>query len=113
MKNTKNKPNADVYLDREMFNSMMNALDYFIASEKVIGETEQTQQATRLKSKILTHSRSYDYEGDEQASIYFFGIEPAIMIKLLTIYINLGEEFIPNDYYSGLTKRRNKKAEQT
>jgi len=91
-------------------NSLITALDYFIASENEIGETVSSKQATRLKTKILTHGRAFDYEGDANASIYFYGVEPAVIMKLLTIYINRGEEIIPTDYFSQLKKRRNKNA---
>ena len=108
---TRNKPDTELYLPHELFNTLMTALDFFIASEKIIGETTQSKQAIRLKEKILTHSRVFNYEGDENASIYFYGVEPAVIMKLLTIYINRGEEIIPNDYFSNLKKRRNKSAE--
>jgi hypothetical protein len=106
----KNKPNTELFLQAELFNSLIAALDYFIASESEIGKTVSSQQATRLKAKILTHSRAFVYEGDANASIYFYGVEPAVIMKLLTIYINRGEEIIPKDYFSELKKRRNKNA---
>jgi len=43
-------------------------------------------------------------------SIYFYGVEPAVMMKLLTIYINHGEENEPKDYFPELKKRRDKNA---
>ena len=107
---TKNKPNTELFLQQELFNSLITALDYFIASENEIGETVSSKQATRLKTKILTHARAFDYEGDANASIYFYGVEPAVMLKLLTIYINRGEELPLKDYYLELKKRRSKKA---
>lgn len=107
----KNRPDTELFLPRELFNSLITVLDYFIASENQIGETVSSKQATRLKTKIITYSRAFDYEGDENVSIYFYGVEPAVMMKLLTIYINRGEELTPKDYYSELKKRRSKKAE--
>ena len=107
---TKNKPDTELFMPRELFNSMIAALDYFIATESEIGKTVSSQQATRLKEKILTHGRAFDYEGDENASIYFYGVEPAVMMKLLTIYINRGEEKPAQDYYSELKRRKNKNA---
>ena len=108
---TKNKPNTELFLHQELFNSLMNALDYLIASERDSGVTVFSQQATRLKDKILLHSRAFDYKNDSNASIYLFGVEPAVIIKLLTIYINRGEEIKPTDYYSHL-KSRQKKLEE-
>jgi hypothetical protein len=108
---TKNKPNTKLFLHHELFNSLMNALDYLIGSERESGVTVFSQQATRLKDKILMHSRAFEYENDANASIYFYGVEPAVVIKLLTIYINRGEEVPPTDYYSSL-KRRQKKLEE-
>jgi hypothetical protein len=105
----KNKPNTELFLPCELFNSLMSALDYFIGSESEIGETVSSKQATRLKTKILTHARAFEYEGDAHASIYFYGVEPAVIMKLLTIYINRGEEILPNNYYAGLKKRRSQK----
>ena len=106
----RNKPYTELYLQQELFNSLMSALDFFIASEKIIGETIQSEQATRLKEKILTHSRAFYYKGDENASIYFYGVESAVIMKLLTIYINRGEEIPPYDYFPKLKKRENKNA---
>jgi len=107
---TKNKPDTELFLQAELFNSLITALDYFIASENEIGETVSSQQATRLKAKILTHGRAFDYAGDDNASIYFYGVESAVIIKLLTIYINRGEEISPKNYFSKLEKRRSKYA---
>ncbi|MCL2071988.1 MAG: hypothetical protein FWH07_07130 [Oscillospiraceae bacterium] len=106
-------PDLDLYLPRELFNSMMTALDYFIATESEIGETVHSRQATRLKRKILTHGRAFSNNGDENVSIYFYGVEPAVMMKLLTIYINRGEENIPQDYYPELKRRKCKNEVET
>ena len=106
----KNKPNTELFLQAELFNSLITALNYFLASESENGESVYSKQAARLKTKILSHARAFDYEGDANASIYFFGVESAVMLKLLTIYINRGEEIIPKDYYAELKKRRSKNA---
>ena len=106
----KNKPDTELFLQAELFNSLIAALDYFTATENEIGETVSSKQATRLKAKILTHSRAFDYANDSHASIYFYDVEPAVIMKLLTIYINRGEEINPKDYFSELKKRRNKNA---
>ena len=109
----KNKPDTELFLPRELFNSMLTALDYFISSKNEIGETITSQQATRLKAKILTHGRAFDYEGDANASIYFYGVEPAVMMKLLTIFINRSEENEPKDYFPKLKRRRSKNEVET
>jgi hypothetical protein len=44
------------------------------------------------------------------ASIYFYGVEAAVVIKLLTIYIELGDEPTA-DYFPELKQRRSKNAE--
>ena len=100
-----NKPDTILYLPRELFNTLITALDYFIAVENEIGETTQTKQATRLKEKILTHGRAFDNKGEPNASIYFYGVESAVMMKLLTIYIALGED-PTNDYFAKLKQRQ-------
>ena len=104
----KNKPDTELFLQQELFNSLITALDYFIASESENGESVYSQQATQLKTKILTHARAFDYEGDANASIYFYGVESAVVMKLLTIYINRGEELLPTDYYTHLKHRKNR-----
>ncbi|MDR2532278.1 MAG: hypothetical protein LBC82_05485 [Oscillospiraceae bacterium] len=109
---TRNKPDVELFMEQEWFNSLMTALDYFIASENEIGKTVQSEWATQLKEKILKHGRAVDYEGVPNASIYLFGVEPALVIKLLALYINRGEEIPPTDYFPQLQKRRNKRAEQ-
>jgi hypothetical protein len=101
-----NKPDTTLYLPSELFDSLILALDYFISSEKEIGETTQTKQAARLKTKILNHARAFENGGEDNASIYFYGVESAVVIKLLTIFINRGEEKVPTDYFSQLKKRR-------
>ena len=104
---TNNKPNTELFLQNELFNSLITALDYFIASKNEYGESDYSQQDTRLKAKILTHARAFEYENDEHASIYFYGVESAVMMKLLTIYINRGEEIQTPNYYSHLKMREN------
>jgi hypothetical protein len=100
-----NKPDTELYLPRDLFNALMTALDYFIAAEDEIGETTQTKQAALLKEKILTHGRAFDNKGEDNASIYFYGVEAAVVIKLLTIYIELGDESTA-DYFPELKQRR-------
>jgi len=104
---TNKKPDTSLYLPREHFDSLITALDYFIASETVVGENVQTQQAARLKSKILTHAYAVGSGRDARASIYLYGVEPALIIKLLAFYINRGEDEAPTNYFSQLKKRGN------
>ena len=59
-----NKPDTKLYLPRELFNTLITVLDYFIAAEDEVGETTQSKQATRLKEKILTHGRAFDNKGE-------------------------------------------------
>jgi len=110
---TRNKPDVELFMEQDLFNSLITAFDYFIGTERGSGETVYSKQATRLKTKILTHSRTFDYEGNANASIYLYGVEPAVVIKLLSIYINRGEEIEPSNYFAELKKRRSKSSEQS
>ena len=103
-----NKPDVNLYMERELFNSLITALDYFIASESEVGATVQSEQATRLKEKILAHGRAFTHNDEDNASIYLYGVEPAVVIKLLTIFINRGELEPPKDYFPQLKVRNNK-----
>jgi len=100
-----NKPDTILYLPQELFNTLITMLDYFIAAEDEVGETTQSKQAARLKEKILTHGRAFDNNGEPNASIYFYGVESAVMMKLLTIYIALGED-PTTDYFAELKQRQ-------
>jgi len=92
MKNEKKKPETNVFLPRQIFNSLISALTYFIASKEEIGDTFFSKHSERLKSKILKHGRAFVNEGVESVSIYFYEIESAVLIKLLSYYISLGEK---------------------
>lgn len=106
----KNKPTSTLFIPQEMFNTLISALDYFVATQAQIGETFFSKHATRLKAKILNYGRAFKSEGENSVSIYFYGIESAMLIKLLIYYINLGEN--PSaDYYALLAKSDCKKSE--
>jgi len=102
--NENKKPNTNIYLPREIFNSLITALTYFTALEINIGETFFSKHAKRLKEKILKYSRVFDNKNGDMASIKFYEIESAVLIKLLIYYIALGEN--PNkDYFEEIEKR--------
>jgi len=104
-----NKPDTILYLERDLFNALITALDYFIAAADEIGDNTQTKQAARLKEKILTHGRAFDNKGEGNASIYFYGVESAVVMKLLTIYIALGDDPTA-DYFAKLKQRQSKES---
>lgn len=104
-------PDTILYLPRDIFNALITALDYFIALESRIGETVYSKHATRLKNKILTHSRAYNNGEDENASIYFYGIESAMIMKLLSYYVFINKK-PTTDYFAKLKKRKNGNSEK-
>jgi hypothetical protein len=104
------KPDSVLFLPREAFNSLVSALDYFVATETQIGETFFSKHATRLKAKILKHGRVCKKNDSESVSLFCYGIESAMLIKLLTYYIGLGEKPTA-DYFLQLEKQPQKKAE--
>jgi hypothetical protein len=101
-----------LFLPREIFNSLVTSLDYFISLENEIGETFFSKYSAKLKNKILKHARIFKNaknENSDNVSIYFFGNESMILLKLLIYYISLGENHA-HDYFSHLEKRGSRKS---
>jgi hypothetical protein len=97
-----------VFLPREIFNSLISALTYFIATENQIGKTFFSKYAAKLKTKIMQHGRIFNNTQNENAqsvSINLYGNESAILIKLLIYYISLGEEST-QDFFTELQKAK-------
>jgi hypothetical protein len=104
----KKQPPVAVFLPREVFSFMLSPLDFFIANEKILGKNNFfVKNSVRLKSKILKYSRAYKDAEIEKVSVYFYEIEAAVLIKLLSYYVSLNENRV-KDYYHLLKKRREK-----
>lgn len=94
-KNTK-RGGIEVFLTREFFNSLVSVLTAYIAADET---NKYAVYAQRLKDKVMKHGRKFSHENTEQIVIYFYEEEAAILIKLLTVYVNaLGIE--GEDFYS-------------
>jgi hypothetical protein len=87
----KSKPPVSLFLPREIFNTLVSALEYFTATENEIGKTFFSKHAVRLKEKIMKHGRAFKNDGGENVSVYFYDTEAAVLLKLLIYYISLGE----------------------
>ena len=94
---------VEVFLTREILNSMISVLDSYIAAD---AENKFSVYAQRIKNKILNHGRKFTHNREEQAVIYFYENEAAILIKLFSIYVNAIEE-TPEDYFDKIGKNRN------
>jgi hypothetical protein len=97
------KPDTGVFLPREIFNSLVSALTFFEKAEleKHLGHDFFSKHSTRLKRKILKHGRAFRKEGGDFVANYFYGIEAALLIKLLAYYISMGFE-PTGDYFNEL-----------
>ena len=98
---------VEVFLNKEFFNSIVSLLSNFIEADE---SNKYGVYASRLKEKIMTYSRTFIHNETENAAIYFYEDEAAMLIKLCAIYIsatdNPGE-----DYFQQLIERRKKSNE--
>ncbi|MBR3026150.1 MAG: hypothetical protein IKN85_13660 [Oscillospiraceae bacterium] len=76
---------VEVFLTDELFNSLLSVLETYIKTEV---ESVYTEYALKLKNKIMNHTRIYMKNGEENAAIYFYEKEAAMLIKLFIMYDN-------------------------
>ena len=102
---SKNKTgNVELYISKELFNSLVSVLTSFIEA----GEANKYGvYAAKLKNKIMKYSRSFIHNETENAAIYFYEDEAAMLIKLFAIYISATED-PSEDYFANLCKRQNR-----
>jgi len=99
-----NKPNVRLYLTGDLYNSLMSVIAMITESKREIGETTFSEQAEKLKGKILKHGHLIKTKSGERVSIHFFEREAAILIKLLILYNSLREK-PPVDFFAELKER--------
>ena len=93
-----------VSMSREDFNSLVTLLDQFLAAGS---SNEYAQYATKLKDKMLRHSRCFTRKNENKTITYFYEVEAALLIKLTAFYLNaIG--FSSEDYYAKIGKGRDK-----
>lgn len=91
---------VELFLTREFFNSLVTMLQFFIVADSA---NKYGQYAARLKEKILHYSRAFVNEGEDNAVVYFYEDEAAILLKLFTIYFNATEKS-NGDFYKQIRK---------
>lgn len=101
MEQKKGKRGAvEVFLQKDFFNSLISVLSVYV---EVDASNRYSIYAQRLKRKILRYSRKFLHHHAEHAVTYFYEEEAALLIKLLTIYVNAMEEN-SEDYFLQLGK---------
>lgn len=93
---------VEVFLKRDFFNSLVSVLSNFIQAD---AENQYGIYATRLKKKVLRYSRSFIHNETENAVIYFYEDEAAMLIKLFSMYMNAMQQPTEN-YFCQLGKRK-------
>jgi hypothetical protein len=105
MKNkNQSKPPVGVFITPTFFNALIETLDTFIKAEEIIGETDFSKNAVKLKNKIFKYARVYtDKIHKENVAINFCPNESAIMIELILFALTLNRNNTHN-YFSELKK---------
>ena len=67
--------------------------------------------AARLKKKIMRYSRSFIHNEEENAAIYFYEDEAAMLIKLYSMYVNVMQQPTEN-YFVQIGKKKNDETKQ-
>lgn len=93
---------VEVFLTRDFFNSLVSVLSNFIQAD---AENKYGIYAARLKQKIMRYSRSFIHHETENAVIYFYEDEAAMLIKLFSMYMNAMQQPTEN-YFCQLGKRK-------
>lgn len=94
---------VEVFLTRDFFNSLVSVLSSFIQAD---AENKYGIYAARLKKKIMRYSRSFIHNEEENAVIYFYEDEAAMLIKLFSMYMNAIQQPI-EDYFFQIGKKKN------
>lgn len=76
----------------EMFNTLIAVLDKISDTKKYVGETDFSRNAVFLKQKILRYARKFNDGKTENAAVYFFEKEAAVLTELLIFNASFGEE---------------------
>ena len=107
MSEKKNRGPVDVFMQRESVNAIMHALNCFIIADP---ENIWANYAAYLMQKITRYGRTFRYNDTDSAVVYFYEDEAAMLIKLLSLFINVTDD-PTNDYYSLIENRTQKKQE--
>ncbi|MCL2019194.1 MAG: hypothetical protein FWG70_05475 [Oscillospiraceae bacterium] len=76
-------PPVAITLNRRLFNTLIWTLSQFAGTGKHIGENHFSQNAEKLRLKIMKYTRTYAKDNREYAAIYFFENEAAVLIEIL------------------------------
>lgn len=95
------KGGIEVFMTKDFFNSLISILQYFIIADS---ENKYGVYAQKIKNKIMRYSRTFVSDGEENAVVYFYEDEAAILIKLFTIYFNATENSSA-DYFSQISRK--------
>ena len=79
----KKRGRIEVFLPKDIFNSLVSVLEAFIAADE---NNKYADYASRLKNNVMRYGRKFTNHGEEKIVIYFY--EAAMLIKLLAIYVN-------------------------
>ena len=78
-----------MYFPAEHVNGMLAVFDLFIRANQ---KNETAVVAAKLKQKILTHGRVFQFQESEAVSIMFFESELRSLIRILTLYAFVMQE---------------------
>jgi hypothetical protein len=107
----KGTPPIKMYFSPKHYNVLMNKFDFFIDSEKKIGETIYSKTAKALKEKIMKYARVYYDDSDDTRNVMicFFQKEALSLIDLLVTYaVTQTNDKNLTDYFSKITLKTKK-----
>lgn len=102
MKKEKKRGTVSLFLEKDFFNSIVSVLSAFIEADT---ENKYSVYAARLKKKIMQYSRTFSRNGEDNAAIYFYEQEAAMLIKLLAIY-NCAVTIPTEDFYQQTVRQK-------
>lgn len=80
---------VEVFLTRDLFNSLVSVLSAYIQADE---NNRFSQYAIRLKKKIMNYGREFVHDNQPNVVIYFYPEEAALLIKLFVMYNNAIED---------------------
>lgn len=86
---------VEVFISKDFFNSLVSVLSAFIQAD---AENKYGVYAARLKRKIMQYSRGFIHNEEENAAIYFYEDEAAMLIKLFSMYVNAMQKPTENHF---------------
>ena len=98
-----------MYFPAEHVNGMLAVFDLFIRANQ---KNETAVAAAKLKQKILTHGRVFQFQESETVSIMFFESELRSLIQILTLYAFVMQENC-QDYLPKIGSKRKARFGQT